>query len=293
MHTVKSGETLWHISRQYSTTIDAIVKANNLANPNLIRVGQRLIIPGQSVPGTPVPSAPAAKPLQGTPFTHRTFTNSYNGRPARIHVVKFPVDRVQATVLYPGAGPPFRNRTVSSMAREWGADLAVNASFFYGGYPLGRHIRSGGRVYDYPADKPTIILDDWRLDTWYDGVQRLLKGGTQNCLSSYPYLLYRGDREISKCPSGLATLHPRTAMALSKDKKTFIVAVVDGRLPGHSLGVTLRELQAILVAEGAWEWALNLDGGGSTAMWFRGKIINRPCYGERAVVNALAFKVKQ
>ena len=44
-HTVRPGETLFAISQKYGTTIDAIVQANNIANPNLIDVGQVLIIP--------------------------------------------------------------------------------------------------------------------------------------------------------------------------------------------------------------------------------------------------------
>ena len=44
-HTVVSGETLYGIAVKYGTTVDAIVKANNIVNPNLIDVGQVLIIP--------------------------------------------------------------------------------------------------------------------------------------------------------------------------------------------------------------------------------------------------------
>ncbi|HLU52117.1 MAG TPA: LysM peptidoglycan-binding domain-containing protein [Acidimicrobiia bacterium] len=45
-HTVASGETLDIIARKYGTTANAIAKANSLKNPNLIRVGQVLSIPG-------------------------------------------------------------------------------------------------------------------------------------------------------------------------------------------------------------------------------------------------------
>lgn len=44
-HTVRSGETLYGISIKYGVTVAAIVEANNIANPNLIDVGQVLIIP--------------------------------------------------------------------------------------------------------------------------------------------------------------------------------------------------------------------------------------------------------
>lgn len=44
-YVVKSGDTLLKIAAKYGTTVDAIVKANNLKNASLIRVGQTLIIP--------------------------------------------------------------------------------------------------------------------------------------------------------------------------------------------------------------------------------------------------------
>ncbi len=47
-HTVRSGDTLSTIAAQYGTTIQAIVNANNLSNPNALQIGQQLIIPAGS-----------------------------------------------------------------------------------------------------------------------------------------------------------------------------------------------------------------------------------------------------
>jgi len=47
-HIVQRGETLSLIAARYGTTWQAIAQANRLANPNLIRVGQRLTIPARS-----------------------------------------------------------------------------------------------------------------------------------------------------------------------------------------------------------------------------------------------------
>ncbi|MDW8171640.1 MAG: LysM peptidoglycan-binding domain-containing protein [Anaerolineae bacterium] len=44
-YTVQSGDTLAQIARRFNTTIEAIVQANALANPNRLSVGQTLIIP--------------------------------------------------------------------------------------------------------------------------------------------------------------------------------------------------------------------------------------------------------
>ncbi len=44
-HTVQMGETLGKIATQYGLTTAALAKANAITNPDLIRVGQRLVIP--------------------------------------------------------------------------------------------------------------------------------------------------------------------------------------------------------------------------------------------------------
>ena len=44
-HVVQSGETVYSIARQYGVSPQAIIDANNLANPDLLSVGDTLIIP--------------------------------------------------------------------------------------------------------------------------------------------------------------------------------------------------------------------------------------------------------
>ena len=48
VHVVRWGETLFSIARRYHTTIEAIAKANDIADPCWIKAGQRLVIPGAS-----------------------------------------------------------------------------------------------------------------------------------------------------------------------------------------------------------------------------------------------------
>jgi len=62
IHVVQSGEHLTGIARRYGTTIGAIAKANGIANPSYLRVGQRLVIPGAATPVKPTRPANAAKP---------------------------------------------------------------------------------------------------------------------------------------------------------------------------------------------------------------------------------------
>lgn len=44
LYTVKRGDTLWGISRKFGTTVENLVKLNSVKNPNLIYVGEKLII---------------------------------------------------------------------------------------------------------------------------------------------------------------------------------------------------------------------------------------------------------
>ncbi|NCB07744.1 MAG: LysM domain-containing protein [Bacteroidia bacterium] len=45
VHTVQKGESLSVIAKQYGVTVKAIAEANNIANPNMIKINQKLIIP--------------------------------------------------------------------------------------------------------------------------------------------------------------------------------------------------------------------------------------------------------
>ena len=79
--------------------------------------------------------------------------------------------------------------------------------------------------------------------------------------------------------------HPRTAIGFA-GRKLYMV-VVDGRQPGDSVGMSLPELARVMLDLGCTD-ALNMDGGGSTTLWVRGAVMNRPSDGrERPVANGL------
>lgn len=84
--------------------------------------------------------------------------------------------------------------------------------------------------------------------------------------------------------------HPRTAIGVSKDRRTVWLYVVDGRAT-TSVGMTTSELADAVRALGAWD-ALNFDGGGSTTLVIDGQVINKPtdATGEREVGNALLVR---
>lgn len=87
--------------------------------------------------------------------------------------------------------------------------------------------------------------------------------------------------------------HPRTMIGLDRAGDVWLVTV-DGRQPGHSVGMTFHELQR-LAARLQLRDALNLDGGGSTTMVVRGTIVNRPSdlQGPRKVSDALLVFVRR
>jgi peptidoglycan hydrolase-like protein with peptidoglycan-binding domain len=65
---VKSGDTLSAIAARYRTTVSALAKTNNIANVNLIRVGQRLTVPDSFAPSASqlkVPSVDLKRGSQG------------------------------------------------------------------------------------------------------------------------------------------------------------------------------------------------------------------------------------
>jgi phosphodiester glycosidase len=87
--------------------------------------------------------------------------------------------------------------------------------------------------------------------------------------------------------SFVASRQPRTMAGVRRDG-SLVLVTVDGRRPGWSAGVTLQEGARVMRSLGARD-ALNLDGGGSTAMAVRGRVANLPSDpgGERRVSDVL------
>ncbi len=81
---------------------------------------------------------------------------------------------------------------------------------------------------------------------------------------------------------------PRTAVG-QIGPLHYMVIVVDGRREGYSTGCSIPKLQQLFLEEGV-QFAFNLDGGGSTTLYFLGKVINMPSGGkERSVSDILMF----
>lgn len=66
-YVVRPGDTLTSIAQQFNTTVAAIVEANNIQNPNIIFVGQILLIPVKETIPPPRPPRPPTPPSPPTP----------------------------------------------------------------------------------------------------------------------------------------------------------------------------------------------------------------------------------
>lgn len=104
-----------------------------------------------------------------------------------------------------------------------------------------------------------------------------LPAGVIGLISGFPELVIEGKQVTCSSPTASSCFpdrgdfkarHPRTAMGFSADRRTFIVAVVDGRT-SKSKGMYGAELAELMKKLGAWT-AFNIDGGGSSQMWVAG-----------------------
>jgi exopolysaccharide biosynthesis protein len=206
---------------------------------------------------------------------------------------------------------PKKNAATSIQATESGAIAAVNAGFFNikeGGSAT--YIRIEGKIFDtdtvskWPKSinmtgavlidsKGHILIQEAKSNSWFDSHPE------------FPYVLVTGplllkNNQKSKLPetSLVITKHPRTSIGVIGSHKIVFVTL-DGRT-SEARGMTLLQLSDLMKSLGCHD-AVNLDGGGSTTMWIRGKsyngVVNMPCdnkrfdhEGERKVSDILIIK---
>ena len=236
-------------------------------------------------------SAASAADTWTTPFAgvrrlHRTTATPWNIN-ALVIDLSTPGVRLQSTASAQ------RRRTPTSFAQLIGAQVAINADFFsYTDYSTSGLSAGGGVKWADTTDTTgsgtfafgannraelsmpsTIVPFD---ASWMLGV-----------VSGHPQIVRNGAVLPDNEPLCTAR-HPRTAIGLSQDQKTLYLVVVDGRSTS-SVGMRCSELGTLLAGLGA-HTALNLDGGGSSAMYLAGTgTVNVPSDGtQRTVANHLA-----
>ena len=216
------------------------------------------------------------------------------------------VDLCDPAVELRATAPGERGRAVDAWARDVGAVVAVNGDYFARGAqrPLGP-ARGGGTWWpDGPREHRDALLamgpggavsifdaPPSGAALWDDAAERVGPRWTE-VVAVRERVLVAGAVRQSPFIVHEPLRHPRTAVGLSADAHTLILAVVDGRSE-NSGGATTRELGRILADLGARE-GMKLDGGGSSTLFIQGLgVVNRPSDGApRVVANHLGVRLR-
>jgi exopolysaccharide biosynthesis protein len=167
----------------------------------------------------------------------------------------------------------------SEMAAAHNAIIAINGDY-YGARRQGYVIRQGNLYRNSAAaDRDALaIFTDGRFSIVEENktsAEDLLAAGAFNVLSFGPSLIVDGKVTVGvrdEVDQSMAN-NPRTAIACIAPLH-YLLVVADGRT-SKSTGLKLYQLAEFLKGLGAVT-AYNLDGGGSSTMYFNGKVINNP-----------------
>lgn len=106
-YTVRTGDTLFEIAVRFGTTVEALARANNITNPDVIRVGQVLTIPEAGEAGEPGGTgetgggANQTRQVRGLLYRISTDRTSFRqGEPVRITFSKTNVTNRNITLRY-------------------------------------------------------------------------------------------------------------------------------------------------------------------------------------------------
>jgi exopolysaccharide biosynthesis protein len=188
----------------------------------------------------------------------------------------------------------------SDIAEQNGAIFAVNGDY-YGFRDTGMVIRNGVVYRDSGVREGLAFYRDGHVELYDEtatDAQSLVDAGVWNTLSFGPALVADGqvldgidDVEVDTNfgNHSIQGDQPRTAIGVVEDNH-LVVVVVDGRSEGYSAGATMTELATLMQGLGAVT-AYNLDGGGSSTLFFDGEVVNQPSNGgERGTSDILYIK---
>ena len=181
----------------------------------------------------------------------------------------------------------------SETAADNNAILAVNGDY-YGANSTGYVIRNGvvyrDTVRENSSNGDLAIYKDGSFKIIYEdqiSADQLVKDGVVNLLAFGPALVENGEIAVGtneEVGQAMAS-NPRTAIGII-DENHYIIVVSDGRT-SESKGLSLYQMAEVMKSYGV-KTAYNLDGGGSSTLYFNGQVINKPTTGgnkisERAV----------
>ena len=169
----------------------------------------------------------------------------------------------------------------SETAANNNAILAVNGDY-YGANTTGYVIRNGvvyrDTVREDSSNGDLAIYKDGSFKIIYEdqvSADQLVKDGVVNLLTFGPSLVENGEIVVdtnSEVGQSMSS-NPRTAIGII-DENHYIIIVSDGRT-SESEGLSLYQLAEIMKSYGV-KTAYNLDGGGSSTLYFNGQVINKP-----------------
>ena len=170
-------------------------------------------------------------------------------------------------------------KKTSTIAENVNAILAINGDYY--GVQENGYVLKNGTIYRSTAEKnqeDLVIYDDGTFEIINESdedINTLLANGAYNILSFGPALVENGEISVSKneeVGKSMAS-NPRTAIGIIDDLH-YVFVVSDGRT-NLSEGLSLYELAEFMKEIGVTT-AYNLDGGGSSTMYFNGKVVNNP-----------------
>ncbi|MNO14469.1 hypothetical protein D3C76_41130 [compost metagenome] len=173
----------------------------------------------------------------------------------------------------------------SEIASENNALFAINGDY-YGFRSDGVIIRNGTLYRDEPARTGLALLNDGTMKSYEEeetDSSSLLAEGAINTLSFGPVLIKDGEVinnfdhvkiDTNFGNRSIQNANPRTGIGMLAPNH-YVFIVVDGRKEGYSRGMTLTEFAQTFADLGCTE-AYNLDGGGSSTMYFMGRVVNNP-----------------
>jgi exopolysaccharide biosynthesis protein len=183
--------------------------------------------------------------------------------------------------------PPSKKEKTSLIAQRHGAVLAVNGDAC--GFNSDTLVIRNGILYRESTIINSLLFDDKGLLKFDDDVRKsseqLVEEGIIHSFLFAPPLIRDGKIETWVKDEGR---DPRTGIG-QRTPYEYIIIIADGR-SSASRGLTLYEMAKIFEELGC-HTAYNLDGGGSTTLYFKGRVINNPSdfRGERAVSDILYF----
>ena len=172
----------------------------------------------------------------------------------------------------------------SETAADNNAILAVNGDY-YGANSTGYVIRNGvvyrDTVREDSSNGDLAIYKDGSFKIIYEdqiSADQLVKDGVVNLLAFGPALVENGEIAVGtneEVGQAMAS-NPRTAIGII-DENHYIIVVSDGRT-SESKGLSLYQMAEVMKSYGV-KTAYNLDGGGSSTLYFNGQVINKPTTG--------------